>query len=108
MIRSDYFFGQAEQNILLNNVNRLSIKPDIIYFTKEESTSCSSTDARFKKNQKLIIEGIECVVIRSYENTFSVSTPQGNRLVRLSDMKFVISTDTKFDRTRELCCKYFI
>ncbi|MFI3939703.1 hypothetical protein VBG40_11595 [Vagococcus fluvialis] len=40
-------------------------------------------------DSQIVVEGIKCVVINIYENTFSVMTDLGSRLVKLADMTFV-------------------
>lgn len=51
-----------------------------------------------QKGDQMNIEGIDCTVIASYENTFSVSTPFGTRLVKLNDMVFVRSAVEHYSR----------
>lgn len=40
-------------------------------------------------DSQIVVEGVKCVVINIYENTFSVMTVLGARLVKLTDMTFV-------------------
>ncbi|MEG2253806.1 MAG: hypothetical protein RSC33_00610 [Vagococcus sp.] len=40
-------------------------------------------------DSQIVVEGVKCVVINIYENTFSVMTDLGARLVKLTDTTFV-------------------
>lgn len=60
-----------------------------------------------KIGETVEIEGIKCKVINVYDNTMSVSTPFGTRLVRLNDMFFVGNGVSDYDRNRPFEIKNF-
>lgn len=64
----------------------------------------------FKKpvaDQKITIECVQCTVIAVYDKTFSVVTDLGNRLVKLSSMKFVETVVNGTDRVYPLTTRNY-